>query len=538
MPTGTGKTVVIAAACQRVSPKRVLVCAHRGELIWQNANSITRFTDIPVGIEMGENKLYPNCEQQMDFFDTQPKYPQVISATIQTLAAGGDGGGRFTKFLPEDIDYLIIDEAHRTITPSYLKIIKYFKQNPNLKIIGFTATPNRFDGKAMSNVYEDVAYQYDILSAVNDGWLVPPKQHFIKVTSLDFSKIATVKGDFDIKGLAQVMEQEKPIHEIVSSAIELIGTEQAIAFCASVPQSELMCEIFNRYRPGMAVHIDADTSPDDRRARLAMHKAGKVQVLCNVGIATEGYDDANIRYLIMARPTKSAGLYTQMMGRVLRPLQDLVDGWNSAEERKHAIAMSCKPNCQIIDYVGISGKHSIISSIDILGGTLHADVIKKAKKRAEERKTPVTVTDLLEDELERQAKVLKECAKKREGVIAKCEFTMKEINPFRTNPEIEMLKQRGDYQQPTVGQMEFLAKRKINAMGMTRKEAKLAILGVIEKYKKGYCRADWQAIISRGMQKAVQAPAAPAEPKSKEQVIAETRNALRDKFGVKFKAAM
>lgn len=529
MPTGTGKTVVIALLCQDVAPKRVMVLAHRGELIWQNAHSIARQTGATTGIEMGGHRLIPNAPQEQFMFDAPDKFPQVISATIQTLAHGNEGSGRYSKFAPTDIDYLIIDEAHRTITPSYLKIIKYFKQNPNLKIIGFTATPKRHDKKAMGAVYEHVAYHYDILEAVNDGWLVPPVMHPIKVTDLVFANIRTVAGDFDREQLAKVMEQEKPLHEMVASACDIIGREKAICFCHSVDQSIRMCEIFNRYRLGMAVHIDGETHEDDRKARFALHRSGKAQVLCNVGIATEGYDDPTVKWLLMAKPTKSVSLYTQMLGRGLRPLGGVVDKYDTPEDRQHAIAESDKPICSIVDYVGISGKHHIASAIDVLGGELHADTVKAAKKRAEERKTPITVTQLLEDEKKRQHKILEKRVESRERITAKCKYVLETTSPFRPASDVAMKKAQGDWTEPTIGQQQFLAKHKINSIGMTRKEAQFAMLGILERFKKGYCRPAYQQILDKARRNS---------NVSDSQAVTEINQMMKEKYSHVFKKAL
>jgi superfamily II DNA or RNA helicase len=101
---------------------------------------------------------------------------KIIVGTIQTQIAGRAGKRRMTKFNPDEFSLLIIDEAHHSAAKSYRRVIDYYRQNPNLKVLGVTATPDRMDEKALGQIFESVAYEYDILDSINDGWLVPISQ--------------------------------------------------------------------------------------------------------------------------------------------------------------------------------------------------------------------------------------------------------------------------------------------------------------------------------------------------------------------------
>jgi superfamily II DNA or RNA helicase len=149
-----------------------------------------------------------------------------VVSTIQTQIAGRRG--RMNRFDPFKFDLLVIDEAHHSTAGSYRKVIDYYRQNPNLKVLGVTATPDRADEEALGQVFESVAYDYEILDAINDGWLVPINQQMVTIDGLDFSAIRTTAGDLNGADLAKVMEAEKNLHGIVSATLEIIGERRAL----------------------------------------------------------------------------------------------------------------------------------------------------------------------------------------------------------------------------------------------------------------------------------------------------------------------
>jgi superfamily II DNA or RNA helicase len=136
-----------------------MVLAHREELIFQAKDKIHTVTGLEVQVEMGAYR------SQHGLFGAAP----VIVSTVQTHTAGNDGGGRMTKFEPEDFGLLIIDEAHHATAGSYKRCIEWYKRNPELKILGVTATPDRSDEQALGQIFDTVAYDYEVMDAIQGG---------------------------------------------------------------------------------------------------------------------------------------------------------------------------------------------------------------------------------------------------------------------------------------------------------------------------------------------------------------------------------
>jgi hypothetical protein len=194
MPTGTGKTVLFGLIARDWPNGKVLVVAHREELIFQAADKIEQICGDRPDIEMadlraGQNEIWTNSH--------------VVITSVQTMSRER----RQSRFKPEEFGLVIIDEAHHAVATTYKKVLDYFGQNPNLKILGVTATPDRADEEALGQVFESVAYDYQIPNAVHDGWLVPIDQQFVYVEGLDLSACKTTAGDLNSGDLARIMDQ-------------------------------------------------------------------------------------------------------------------------------------------------------------------------------------------------------------------------------------------------------------------------------------------------------------------------------------------
>lgn len=424
LPTGLGKTVVFSEIVRRMQPARSIVIAHREELIFQAAEKIERVTGVAGGIEMGENHA-------TGFFGEPPPY---VVSTVQTQCSGGDGGGRMTKFLPEDFGLVVIDEAHHATSATYKRVIKYYRQNPNCKILGVTATPDRADEEALGQVFDSVAYEYQILQAIRSGWLVPIQQQMVTVGSMDFSGIKTTAGDLNQGELAEVMEEERNLQAVAQPSVEICGDKRAIVFAATVKQAERISEIINRYKPDTASWICGKTDKDDRRRILKDFKDGRLQFVVNVGVLTEGFDDSGVEVIVMARPTKSRALYAQMAGRGTRPhdtVAGLLGGCATDAERCAMIANSVKPSCLIVDFCGNAGRHKLVSSADILGGNISDDVAETvAKKIRENGGKPVDVSEAIQQEMDLREQRRKEDAARRAELRIKANFLISNIDPF------------------------------------------------------------------------------------------------------------
>lgn len=436
LPTGTGKTVLFANVIKSRLPARALVLAHREELIWQAREKVERFAGVECGIEMAD--YYVNNS----LFGEQP----VIISTIQTMNSKWGDRHRMGRFKPTDFDTVIIDECHHSTAESYRRVINYFKQNPNLKVLGVTATPDRADEEALGQVFDTVAFDYEILDAIRDGWLVPIEQQFVSIGGLDFSELRTTAGDLNGADLANVMESERNMQGVTAASMQIIGNRRAILFSCSVRQAEQASEIFNRHKPGMSDWVCGMTNKDERRDKLAKFKAGQTQVMCNCGVLTEGFDDPGVEVIIMGRPTKSRSLYAQMAGRGTRPVDGLVDQFEKPVDRVQAILHSAKPSCLIVDFVGNSGRHKLMSAADILGGKVSDEAVERAILKAKKSGTAVRMDAALSEEEEALKKKIEEAKRKAEEsrtkLVAKVQFQKRSVNPFDVF-DIQPAKQRG-----------------------------------------------------------------------------------------------
>lgn len=393
MPTGMGKTrtasELIIEFLKLFPSKRIVFLVHRSELAYQARNQIKLAADLDCDIEMGDTKA------EESFFNKKP----VLISTIQTQCAG-KGGGRMLKFNPNDFSLVIVDECHHSTSPSWRKVLDYYKQNPAIKIIGFTATPDRTDEMALGQIFDAVAYDYPLVKAISHGWLVPivPIRKHLK--DLDYSAIKTSCGDLNGADLAVVLEQEKIIQPMVDETVRVIGDQKAIAFLPSVVSSEMFCDIFNRYKPGMAAWVCGETPEIERREILKDFADGKIHVLCNCGICTEGFDAPDVHYVVMCRPTKSRALFCQMIGRGTRALPGILNDYTEDEYywmRKQVIAESRKPCMFVLEFTGNCGKHKLVTCMNALDGKYPEDVLERAEKKAGETDNKKDTFKLLEE---------------------------------------------------------------------------------------------------------------------------------------------
>ena len=348
-----------------LKPGRCLILAHRQELIWQAADKVEAVTGKYPEIEMGEF----TAARHGQMADSH-----VVISSIQTQTSGKkcevcNGTGidtfndrecidcfgfgavlRMLRFDPMEFSLIVIDEAHRSTADSYRRILKWYGRNPDLKVLGVTATPDRQDETALGAVFDSVAYSYDLPTAINDGWLVPIHQEWITVQGLDFSQCRTTAGDLNNGDIETILMHEEMLHGIVNPTIELAGDRQTLIFAASVAHSEKIAEIINRHKTNAAVCIHGKTNKQVRRDLLKAYSKREFQFLVNCAVFTEGFDEPSVSVVAIARPTKSRALYSQMVGRGTRPLYPPMQG--TAEERKEAIRLSPKSCCTVLDFVG------------------------------------------------------------------------------------------------------------------------------------------------------------------------------------------
>lgn len=486
MPTGTGKTISLAHIANEFTDGRVLLLAHREELIFQGAEKIERVTGEKPDIEMA------NLHADGGVFQSR-----FIVSSIQTQNANrADGSKRMDKFDPFDFSLVIVDESHHAVSPSYQSVLDHYKQNPNVKILGLTATPDRFDEKALGQIFDSVAYNYELPDAIEDGWLVPIKQRVLKCEHLDLSAVRTTAGDFNGKDLAKVMENEVQVEEIVMPVLEHTGDRQTLVFATTLAHANLLCQLINELKPGdHAQFVHGGTPKDERRNIIKQFKNNTFQYLVNVGVFLEGYDEPSIECVVMARPTKSRSLYAQALGRGTRPLDGLVDGISSSDVRKAAIASSSKPFLEVLDFVGNSGRHKLITAIDVLGGDYEDNVLEEALRLAKAHGGISDPTAFLEAAQHNLAKQISEDIKRKR---AGYKWTSKWVDPFDVF-DIEPGRERGwnDGRSPTERMTTVLTKAGIEGSGYSFQEASTLIGHLIQRSERDLCTYKQAKLLKR-----------------------------------------
>ena len=331
LPTGLGKTVVASKLIAEWEQGNCLFLAHTRELIEQAADKLA----IEIGYRPGIEMNIQSVEN-----DTLWQGGLAVVGSVQTMY----GDRRLKKYSKHPFGLIIIDECHHAIASTYSKVVNYFQAlNPNCKIIGITATPNRADGTALGLMFESVAYQMSINDAVNDGWLVPVVQEYVVVDSLSFDGIKSKKNefgesDFNATQLEELLVAEEMLHKMAVPTLEKVGDRPTLIFTASVRHAHELAAVLNRYKPNSAAAVDGTTPKDQRKDIVRDFSEGRIQFLANCSVFTEGFDTPNCSAIVMGRPTKSLSLYAQMLGRGLRPLPNTVDGVTDATDRKLAIS--------------------------------------------------------------------------------------------------------------------------------------------------------------------------------------------------------
>jgi superfamily II DNA or RNA helicase len=436
LPTGCGKTVVFAHVADHFRRSgRVMVIAHREELIRQAAEKIHAITGEKPDIEMASERADSHMFSRS----------KVVVSSVQTLCTG-----RVKRFDPTEFSLLITDEAHHATATSYRTVYEHML-SAGCAHLGVTATPDRADEEALGQIFDSVAFVYELPDAINDGWLVPIRQKFVQVTGLDYSRARTTAGDLNQADVARAQSSEKTIQEMCHPIVDIAGDKKTIIFATPGSNkgdgedyhiAEKMTEVINRHRPNMARRVSQDTPKDERRQILAEFREGRFQFLINVGVFTEGFDEPSIEIVAITRPTKSRSLYAQMVGRGTRPLPGIVDGHDDRNVRCDLIAWSRKPAVTVIDFVGNSGKHKLVTTADVLGGKVSDEVIARAKEKAEKSADGVDMADAIRESLDEIHREKEEQRRKREAIVATTKYQVTEIDPFNVF-DIEPERERG-----------------------------------------------------------------------------------------------
>lgn len=294
LPTGCGKTVVFAKVTEECVRRgsRVLILAHRGELLDQAADKLKKTTGLGCAVEKAES----SC---------QGTWFRVVVGSVQTLMREK----RLNSFPSDYFDTIIIDEAHHCISDSYQRVLQHFS---GAHVLGVTATPDRGDMKNLGTYFESLAYEYTLPKAIKEGYLSPIKALTIPL-KIDMSSVSVQAGDFKASDIGTALDPY--LRGIAEEMQKYCQNKKTVVFLPLVKTSQKFRDLLNEY--GFhAAEVNGDSQ--DRTEILKDFDSGKYNVLCNSMLLTEGWDCPSVDCIVVLRPTKVRSLYCQMVGRGTR----------------------------------------------------------------------------------------------------------------------------------------------------------------------------------------------------------------------------
>ncbi|UYJ12061.1 MAG: DEAD/DEAH box helicase [Oscillospiraceae bacterium] len=294
LPTGTGKTIVFAsvAADQVRAGDRVLILAHRGELLEQAADKLQRSTGLVSAVEKAESTCLDS-------------WFRVVVGSVQTLQRTA----RLERFPQDYFGTIIIDEAHHAITDGYRRILDYFS---GAKVLGVTATPDRGDMRNLGEVFDSLAFEYKLTDAIKEGYLCKIMAQTIPL-QLDITSVTLSGGDYAVGDLGTALDPY--LEQIAAEMARRCKSRKTVVFLPLIKTSQKFRDLLNAHGFRAA---EVNGQSDDRRQVLADFDAGKYNVLCNSMLLTEGWDCPSVDCVVVLRPTKVRSLYSQMVGRGTR----------------------------------------------------------------------------------------------------------------------------------------------------------------------------------------------------------------------------
>lgn len=447
LPTGTGKTVVFSKITEDCvnSGKRVLILAHRDELLKQAADKLIKTTGLECAFEKAGN--------------TSKNSPfRVVVGSVQTMMRDK----RLNSFHTDFFDTIIIDEAHHSIADSYQKVLNYFN---NANILGVTATPDRGDMRNLGSYYDSLAYEYTLSQAIKDGYLSPIKALTIPL-EVDISNVGLQSGDFKASDLDNALDPY--LLNIAEEMVKHCKERKTVVFLPLVKTSQkfrdILCSAgFN------ATEVNGDS--DNREQVLSDFDKGKYNVLCNSMLLTEGWDCPSVDCVIVLRPTKARSLYSQMVGRGTRLYKGKSDLllldflWNT---EKHNL---CHPANLICENDEVAQR----MTANINEADCSIDIIK-AEEQAKE--------DIIKEREESLSKQLKIMRGRKGGLVDPLQFAMSIQSEalFSYNPVFKWEKKP-----PSVKQLKALSNMGILSNEINNAGAASKLINcLIERRNSGY----------------------------------------------------
>lgn len=387
LPTGCGKTIVFASIAEDSvrAGGRVLILAHRGELLEQAAEKIMAATGLGCSVEKAEQ----SCIGQ---------WYRVTVGSVQTLMRAK----RLEQFSRDHFDTIIIDEAHHAISESYQVILRYFDK---AKVLGVTATPDRGDQRELGRVFDSLAYEYTLPQAIKEGYLVPIRALTVPV-KIDFTKVGTAAGDYKPNDIATALDPY--LEQIAEEMAKHCADRKTVVFLPLIKTSQKFRDILSRHGFRAA---EVNGGSGDRTNVLKDFADGKYNVICNSMLLTEGWDCPEVDCIVVLRSTKVRALYCQMVGR----------GTRLAEGKDHLLLLDflwhterhelCRPACLIAETQEIADK--MTEQIAAAGCPVD---IEAAEKTASE--------DVVADREKALAEKLKKLKKRKSKLVNPIQYAM------------------------------------------------------------------------------------------------------------------
>lgn len=467
LPTGTGKTVVFSKIIedQVREGKRVLVLAHRSELLDQASDKLKTATGLGTALEKAESTSIGS-------------WYRVVVGSVQTMQREK----RLSQFPPNWFDTIVVDEAHHAISDGYQKVLNHFGDS---QVLGVTATPDRGDMKNLGSYFDSLAYEYSLVQAIKEGYLSKIKALTIPI-DLDLSSVSMSAGDFKVSDVGTALDPY--LVQIADEMAEYCKDRKTVVFLPLVKTSQKFRDILNE-RGFKAAEVNGESK--DRAEVLEDFERGRYNVLCNSMLLTEGWDCPSVDCVVVLRPTKVRALYSQMVGRGTRlfPGKEellLLDFlWHT---ERHEL---CRPAHLICESPEVAKKMvenmeeetGIVLDLEDMEAKSAEDVVAEreealAKQLAEMRKRKRKLVDPLQFEMSIHAEDLSnyvpnfgwEMAPPSENQLKALEkygiFTDEVGNAGKANLLLDRLNKRRNEGLSTPKQIRFLESRGFRNVGM------------------------------------------------------------------------
>lgn len=427
LPTGTGKTIVFSAVTMdRVRQgSRVLILAHRGELLDQAADKLRKSTGLGSALE----KAGSSC---------MGSWFRVVVGSVQTMMREN----RLKQFPENYFSTIIVDEAHHCISDSYQKVLQHF---PKSKVLGVTATPDRGDMRDLGSYFEQIAYEYTLPQAIREKYLCPIKALTIPL-KIDISQVGISAGDFKVGEIGTALDPY--LEQIAAEMEKYCRNKKTVAFLPLVKTSQKFRDILIEHGFQAA---EVNGNSDDRAEILRDFDAGKYNVLCNSMLLTEGWDCPSVNCIIVLRPTKVRSLYCQMIGRGTR----LNPG---------------KDHLLLLDFLWMTERHelchpaSLICEDRDIAQQMTNNLAKQAGQEVDIETAEQTASEDVQAQREEAlAKKLAEQRRKKSRLVDPLQFEMSIADMDLTNYVPPFGR---DMQPPTDAQKQILEKLQINPEGV------------------------------------------------------------------------